>query len=300
MATVFIETNPRVKFAFTASEDINNKELSQRYLPAFLKAQNLVEMYNLKRIATLPDTILLQNDPDFSAILNKIMLDTASVQYYGKWERNKFIVAHCAEFLQKEHLEHLWPKNEYCSFKPLTDDFFRQLVKTNSVPVYTFSEMRKGAIKDRTQPRIIIAEVNKEKDFEILPSFEPIPIEVVKKYGIFQMLAGGPEDANELAKYYQEKGIEKICVEHRLDVMGFDEKLWRPLSRSAKRGIYSSFVTIDGVFCAVDVERAFAKKNADLEKIDTHSGTSINIDRVPYSKQGNIYISQLPLTVKNK
>ncbi|MCF7872394.1 hypothetical protein K9L97_05155 [Candidatus Woesearchaeota archaeon] len=275
MATSFPE-NPKNKFVFTTSNTINEEENNQKYISAREEADQILENNpNLVRVATMLDTIRLQKDDDFVNVLKKTFVDTTSAQYHGHWKGHKFIVAHgFGELSDTEVLKEKWNTMQNYGFMPIDKDFFKYITKQDSqIAVYTFKEMREGKIKDRTQPRIIISEVKKDKDFEILPSDKQIPISLAKEYGIFQMFAGGVDDANELADYYQNiKGRDEIYVVHRLDNTGFKKLLGRPLCRYY--GGVAGYMHDNGVFAVVgDGVANLGAAGATAQKIKTIDDT---------------------------
>jgi len=281
MVTAFPE-NPKNKFVFTTSKRINENENNQKYILAREEADQILKNNpDLVRVATMPDTIRLQKDNDFLTVLKRTFVDINSAQYHGNWKGHKFAVAHgLGELSDTEVLKEKWNTMQRYGFIPIDKEFFKYISKQDSqIAVYTFKEMRDGKIKDRTQPRIIIAEVKKDKDFEIIPSDKQISISLAKEYGIFQMFAGGVDDANELADYYQNiQGRDEIYVIHRLDSTGFKKPVGRPLSRYDNGVCGGSYIDDGGVFAVVgDGVANNSAAGATAQKIKTIDDT-ININ----------------------
>ncbi|MFH1770684.1 MAG: hypothetical protein ABH828_03945 [archaeon] len=253
MATIIHETSPKAKFAFTTSNSINSDESYQNYLTARNEADALVEKHKLRNVATLPQTILLQDDPEFNAILDKTWVDTTSAEFQGTFKGHKYIVAHgFGPLATAKGVDNNWlQKSKNYSFVPIDKDSWRELVKTDSVQVLTYDDILQEKDIDLSQPYIIIAQVNDSK-FNYNKSGE-LSLNDFENDSIVHMRAGSIKNAEKLSNFFKNTKNRLTAYNvHRFNEVGFKKCVGRPLF-CWDNGVYGLDDDIDsvGVFVGV-------------------------------------------------
>lgn len=177
MSTPFPESK-KMKFVFTSSQSVNPKENYQRLIGARVEINQLNKKYGLKGVATLPHTIMLQDDPEFMGILtgkttgviNGTWIDVNSAEYQGKNSQGDqiYAVLHGVGPLStfeglKINMFNNGIINSFGFMKiPNFNEVVLNLIFGKDYESLTITDLKKGANPTTSKPFITWAYVNKD------------------------------------------------------------------------------------------------------------------------------------------